>query len=136
MTKMNDPQDVLGIAVRNLLNYRDSRGELEPLVAKWKKTVVIEITGIYAVSVHFNGTEIQIEPGGAAKFDLKVLMPLEMMIAIAKSEIGIMHAFMIGQLKVKKMWHIGTLLKFVKIFIPALKIAGERGVNLAKSHRS
>ena len=136
MLKINEPQDILGLGFRNLLEYRASRGELEPLVAKWEKTVVIELINIYAISIHFHGKDIRIEPGIAAGFDLKVSMSLDTIIALANCEIGFVHAFMIGHVKVKKIWHVGTLLKFVKIIVPALKIAGERGTHHGATHRS
>ncbi len=136
MIKINEPQDILGIGIRNLLGYRASRGELEPLVAKWERTITIELIGMYSVSVHFQGQDIRIEPGVAAGFDLKVSMSLGTMTALANGEIGPLRAFITGQVKVEKIWHLGTLLKFLKIFIPALKIAGERGVHHGKTHRS
>ena len=136
MIKINEPQDILGIGIRNLLGYRESRGELEPLVAKWERTIVIDLVGMYAVSVNFHGTDIRIEPGVAAEFDLQVTMSLGTMTALANGEIDPLRAFIKGQVKVKKIWHLGTLLKFLKIFIPALKIAGKRGAHHGKTHRS
>jgi putative sterol carrier protein len=136
MVTINEPQDILGIAIHNLLDYREKLGELEALVANWEKTVIIDVIGTYPVSVHFQGKDVRIEPGSAAKFDLEVSMSLETMIALAKGETGSLHAFMLGQVKVKKMWHVGTLLTFLKIIIPSLKIAGERGAHFGKTHRS
>ena len=136
MLKINEPQDILGLGIRNLLGYRESRGELEPLVAKWNKTVVIELIGIYAVSVHFHGGDIRIEPGVAAKFDVKISMSLDTIIAIADGETGPVRAFLKGRLKVERLWHVGTLLRLLKIIVPALKIAGERGAHHGATHRS
>jgi hypothetical protein len=136
MLQINDPQDILGIAVRNLLEFRASRGELESLVVNWEKTIVIEVVGMYAVSMHFQKNEIRIEPGSVAKFDLKLAMSINNMLAIADGEIGLIRLFLTGQVKLKKMWHLATLLRFLKIIIPALKIAGERGAHFRKTHRS
>lgn len=135
MLGVNDPQDILGIGIRNLLEYRDNGGALEPLLANWNRTVIIEIMGIYAVSVHFHGTETRIEPGEAPKFHLRFALSLTTMTAIAKGEISVLKAFLIGQIKIKKIWHLGTLVKFLKIIIPALKIAGERGKHFSETHR-
>nr|MDO8085824.1 SCP2 sterol-binding domain-containing protein [Candidatus Sigynarchaeum springense] len=136
MTKISEPQDILGLGIRNLLGYIEGRGELEPLIANWEKTVVIELVGLYAVSIHFHEKGIQIEPGIDANFDVMVSMSLETIIALADGRTSPVRAFLKGQLKVKKAWHVGTLLKFLKIILPALRIAGERGARHGKTHRS
>ncbi len=134
MLTMNEPQDILGIGIKNLLEYRASKGELEPLVAGWNKTIIVEIQGIYALAIHFQDTKIQIHTSIPSIYDLKFALPLNIMIALAKGETGVIKAFLKGQIKVKKLWHIGTLLKFINIIIPALKIAGERGRHFAAQH--
>ena len=136
MLLMNDPQDILGIGIRHLLEYRASLGDMENLVSNWKKTILIELKGLYAISVHFLGNEIKIEPGSAVKFDLKFSLSLDSLVGLANGDLGIMKAFLSGKVKLEKLWNVGTLLKFIKIFIPALKIAGERGAHLGKIHRS
>ncbi|MEX2684999.1 MAG: SCP2 sterol-binding domain-containing protein [Candidatus Sigynarchaeota archaeon] len=136
MTRINEPPDILGLGIRNLLSYREDRGALEPLVANWEKTVVIELVDMYAVSMHFHKKDVQIEPGIPAKFDIMISMSLETLIALANGKTGPVRAFLQGRLKVKKLWRVGTLLKFMKIIIPALKIAGERGAHHGKTHRS
>ncbi|MBN2151504.1 MAG: SCP2 sterol-binding domain-containing protein [Candidatus Lokiarchaeota archaeon] len=135
MTDFNEPQDILGIGIRNLLGYRDSRGELEPLIANWEKTVVVEVAGMYPVTLRFHGKEIRIEPSAAAGFDLKVTMSIETMAALSDGS-GPLLEFLKGRVKVEKMWHLGTLLRFLKIIVPALRIAGERGAYHGKTHRS
>ncbi len=134
MLMMNDPQDILGIGIKNILEYRASKGELEPLVAGWKKIIVVEIQGIYAITIRFQDSNIQVEPSLPSTYDLKLTMSLNIMIKIAKGETGLIGAFLKGQVKVKKLWHVSTLLKFIKIIIPALKIAGERGRHFAAQH--
>lgn len=134
MITINNPQDILGMGIKNILEYRANKGELESLIADWKKTIVVEIQGIYAVTVRFQGPNIQVEPSSPTIYDLKFTAPLETMITLAKGETGPICAFLKGQIKVKKVWHVGTLLKFVKIFIPALKNAGERGRHYADQH--
>ncbi len=136
MLKFNDPQDLLGIAIKNILDNRDKRGEMEALVSNLEKTFVIDLTGVYPVTVHFHGNEVRIEPGCSEEFDLKVSMTLDTMAALANGQTGSLQAFLRGQVGVKKMWNVAALLKFLNIFIPALKIAAERGVHFGKTHRS
>jgi hypothetical protein len=48
---------------------------------------------------------------------------------LAAGETGPIRSFLKGKIQVKKLWHVFTLLKFIRIFIPALKIAGGRAQN-------
>lgn len=119
----------MGIGIKNLLEYRKDDEKFQELVASWHKTIVVEVNGIYAVTITFEGGAIDIQPGTPEKYDLKFQLSLETMVAIARGDISYIKAFLKGHVKVKKMWHVGTLLKFVKVFIPALQIAGQRARN-------
>ncbi len=114
------------MGIKNILGYRLEQDGFEELVKNWNKAIIVEIKDIYEVAVIFAGESITITTEIPTKFDLKFILDLETMGDIARGKIGAIKAFMQGRVKVKKLLHVGTLLKFMKIFIPALQMAGER----------
>ncbi|MHA1733234.1 MAG: SCP2 sterol-binding domain-containing protein [Promethearchaeota archaeon] len=126
MVKINDPEDIMGMGLKNILGYRLEDPKFQRLATDWNRTVVVEIKGIYSVTVKFEGDEIVVTPETGDKYHLKFTIDLPTMVDIGTGKVGAVKAFLKGRVKVKKIWRVGTLLRFMKIFIPALKLAGER----------
>ncbi|MHA1342132.1 MAG: SCP2 sterol-binding domain-containing protein [Promethearchaeota archaeon] len=123
----NQPQDIFGIGIKNILNYRKNDPKFKKLVINWNKTIVFEFPGLYPITINFNGNTININYGDSEKYDLRVIMPeLSVMTEIARGDLGPISGFLKGKIKIKKMFSLPVLIRFIKIFIPALHIAGER----------
>ena len=128
MISINQPQDILGLGIKNILSFRLDDLSYQNLVMSVNKVIVIEFRNIYAVTVFFKGEKITIEYDEHENYDLRISLDINTMVAIARGDIGPITGFLKGNLKVKKIWNIGLLLKFIKIFIPNLKLAGERAL--------
>jgi len=132
MISINQPQDILGLGIKNILSFRLDDEEYQKLVTSVNKIIVIDFRHIYAVTVVFEGEAITIEYDERENYDLKIVLDVNTMVAIARGDIGSITGFLKGKLQVKKIWNIGLLLKFIKIFIPNLKLAGERAENVKR----
>jgi hypothetical protein len=128
MISINQPQDILGLGIKNILSFRLDDVAYQNLVMSVNKVIVIEFRNIYAVTVIFEGEKITIEYDEKKNYDLKIGLDINTMVAIARGDIGPITGFLKGKLKIKKIWNIWLLLKFIKIFIPNLKLAGERAI--------
>jgi putative sterol carrier protein len=125
MLSINQPQDILGMGIRNILSYRLDDPAYQKLVMGWNKTIIIEFRHIYGVTVIFHDNTITIEYDEQKNFDLKIILDINTMVEIAQGKEGPITAFLKGKIQIKKLWNIGILLKFIKIFIPNIKKAGE-----------
>jgi putative sterol carrier protein len=130
MIVINQPQDILGLGIKNILSYRLQDADYQKLVSGVNKTIIIEFRHIYAVTVVFHENNITIEYDEKEKYDLKVILDINTMVQMARGEYGPIRGFLKGKLKVKKIWNVGLLLKFIQIFIPNIKLAGERVINV------
>lgn len=129
MVDFNQPEDILGIGIRTILNYRKDDVKFQNLLKNWNKIIVIEFNGIYAVTIEFKDGSIRIAYDEQEGYDLKVkLRSIRVMTDIAAGTYGPIRAFMTGKIRVKKVWNVFVLLKFIRLFIPALRIAGDRAV--------
>ncbi len=129
MLRIQPPNDLISIAIHNILSYRKDK-EFYDLVKDWNKVIVINVIEFYPVTVTFQGDEIKIEQGDAKKPSLKVTMGLNTMVDIAFGRTGPYTAVLKRKMKIKGIYRIGTLLKFQKIFLGALKsVAKEPNLN-------
>jgi len=123
MTIANEPQDLLGLAVNSLLTPYLKEKKFQNKIRNWKRKIVIEIKNMYPISVIFNKGIIKIEYDEIPKYDLKIILSLKAFTEIAEGKSGMISAFLKGEIKIKKLYRIFTVLKFKNIFIPALKNA-------------
>jgi putative sterol carrier protein len=132
MININEPQDLLGLAVRNLfLPFLDNELFYKK-IKNWNKVIVVEIKGLYPITISFEKGEIRIEYDESPKYDLKLILTLNAFTEIAEGKLGLFSAFFKGKIKVKKLYHIFTILKFKNILFPALKRATERKEEIIK----
>ena len=135
MIEINKPEDILGLGIANILQYRIEEPSFQKLITNWNKTIVIVFKDIYAVSVFFQGEKIRIEYDECKKYDLKLILDINVMVELAEGTEGVIRGFIKGKIKVKKLWNIGVLLKFIRIFIPNLKIAGNTAEDYKKGDK-
>ncbi|MFX0071533.1 MAG: SCP2 sterol-binding domain-containing protein [Candidatus Hermodarchaeota archaeon] len=126
MIIINDPQDLLGLAVKNLLSPFLNDEKFIQKIRNWKKTVVVELKDLYPITIIFDNGEIRIEYDEIAKYHIKIIMNLNTFTDIAEGKLGIISAFLKRKVKIKKLYRIPTILKFKNILIPALKYATQQ----------
>ncbi|MHA1489742.1 MAG: SCP2 sterol-binding domain-containing protein [Promethearchaeota archaeon] len=123
MKIINEPQDLIGLALRNLITSLIIENEFKKNINKWKRVIIVEIKDLYPVTIVFNNGEISIEYDERPKYHLKIIITLGAFIGIADGSVGLISAFLKGQIKVKKIYRIFTILKFKNILFTALKKA-------------
>ena len=126
MITINEPDDVFGIAVVSLLSPFFEEEKFQKKLEKWKKVIVVELIDLYSFSLTFNNGDITVDYGGKEKYNLKLIIGFNTFMDIAEGEIGLVPAFLKGKVKVKKIYDVFTVLKFITILIPALKRATSR----------
>lgn len=129
MSIINQPDDLLGLALKNLLTplLQDPKF-VKKIKSLKKKVIVIELKDIYAISLTFDNGNISIEYGEKTKYHLKLIVTMDAFMGIAENKMGLIGAFLKRKIKVKKIYHVFTILKFKGIFFPAIKKANEKPI--------
>ncbi len=125
MSIINQPEDILGLAIKNVLTPMLTNEKVLKKIKNWQRIIVVEIIGLYKITVIFNNSEITIEYGENPKYHLKIRMALDALISITEGRMGLISAFLRRKLKVKKIYRIFTINKFQSIFVKALHLANK-----------
>ncbi len=129
MSIINDPQDILGLTIKNLMTPLLLDDKFAKKVKKIKKrTIIVEIEDIYAISLVFNNGDVSIEYGEKPKYHLWIKITLDAFVGIAEGKVGMIGAFLKRKIKAKKLYRVFTILRFYKVFFPAIKAARENPV--------
>jgi len=125
---INQPQDLLGLAIKNVLEPILEDEKILKKIEEFNKVVVMELTGLYPITITFNKGLISIDYGEKPKYDLKLIVSVDAFTGMAEGKGGLISSFLKGKIKVKKMHRIFTLLKFKSIFFPAIEKATENPI--------
>ncbi len=127
MINIEKADDLLGISLNNILSYRKKDKDYIKLVTNWNKKIIIEIEKFYAVEVIFDGNEIKFKIDNLdRKVDLKVKMSLDTLLDIAYERLNPINAVLKGKVKMKGVFKIGIVLKFLKIFVTSMKLVASQ----------
>lgn len=127
MINIEKADDLLGISLNNILSYRKKDEDYIKLVTNWNKKIIIEIEKFYSVEVIFDGNEIKFKIDNFdKKVDLKVKMSLDTLLEIAYRRLNPINAVLKRKVKMKGMFRIGTVLKFLKIFVNSMKMVASQ----------
>ena len=129
MILIKEPNHIFGMAVVNLFKPFLGNEKFQRKLKKWKKVIIIKLIDLYPFSIIFNDGEISVEYGENSKYDLKLVLSFDTFIEIAEGQVGIISSFLKGKIKVKKLYKVFTVLKFISILIPALKKATEKSLD-------
>jgi len=121
---IQQPRDLISISIHNILSYRKDE-EFYNLVKDWNKTLILNITDLYPVTVIFEGEHINFEPGEIKKADLKVSMSIQTMLDVAYKRLNPIWAVLARKIKIKGIFKVGVLLKFMNIFLKSMKMVAE-----------
>ena len=122
MINIEKADDLLGISLYTILSYRKNDEDYIELVKNWDKKILIEVEEFYPIEVVFNGSNIQFQRENLdKKVDLKIRMSLNTLLAIAYGRINPIKAVVAKKVKMKGIFKLGTVLKFLKIFVGSMK---------------
>lgn len=127
MIEIQKADDLLGISLNNILSYRKNDDDFIKLVNGWNKKIVIEVEKFYPIEVIFEGNVIKFKINNLdKKVDLKIKMSLNTLLDISYGRINPINAVLKGKVKMKGMFRIGTVLKFLKIFVKSMKMVASQ----------
>ena len=127
MLNIEKADDLLGISLNNILSHRKMDKDYIELVNNWNKKIIIEVERFYPVEVIFEGNEVKFKIDDFDKeVDLKVKMSLDTLLEIAYGRINPIIAVIKGKVKMKGMFKIGIVLKFLKIFVNSMKMVASQ----------
>ncbi len=123
MISIQKGEDLITITLQNIFSYRKNDEDFINLVLNWNKTVLIEVDGFYPVEVIFDRNEIKFKTKDFdKKINLKVKMDIYTFLDLAFGRLNPVKAFLKRKLKIKGLLKIGTVLKFMKIFLKTMKM--------------
>lgn len=126
MSKINQPTDILGLALKNLLlPYLDDE-KFQKKIKNWNKVIIVALRDFYSITLTFSNGSIEIEYDEKPKYDVKLIVTLNAFVGIAEGKMGLISAFLKREIRVKKIYKIFTMLKLKNIIFPALKRATEQ----------
>lgn len=129
MSIINEPDDVLSLAVKNLLTPILEDEKFIKRIEKLKnRMIVLELEDIYAITITFNDGDITIEYGETPKYHLKIIITLDAFVGIAEGKVSLIGAFLKRKARVKKLYRLFTVFKFYQVLFPAIKKAAEEHV--------
>lgn len=120
---MNEPEDIFGMAVVNLFTPFLEKEAFQKKIKNWKKTVVIDMIDLYPFSIVFDNGKISAKYGQAEKYQLKIIVGFDTFMGLAEGSVGMIRAVLKRKIRVKKIYNVFTILKFVSLLMPALKKA-------------
>ena len=122
MISIQEPEDLISIALYNILSKRKDEKEFYKLVHDWNKKVVIYVEPFYPVTVNFEGDEIFFQRGEPKTPDLKVTMHINAMLDMAYERINPFFAMEEGHMKIEGLGQDSSkLARFYSIFMVSLQ---------------
>ena len=126
MINIEKADDLLGITINNLLSYREDDKKFIELVNNWNKKVIIEIEKLYPLEVIFEGNQVKFKIKDLdSAVDLKITLSLDTFLDLAYGRSNPIKATLTRKVRIKGIYRIGTLLKFLRIFVKSMKMVAK-----------
>jgi len=123
MISIQKGEDLLSIALCTILSYRKNESEFQKLVLNWNKKILIEIEDFYPIEIIFDHDEIKFKVIDIdKKVDLKVKMNIYTLLDLAYGRLGPIKAVLKRKIRIKGLFKVGILLKFIKIFLKSMQM--------------
>jgi len=131
MISIQDPEDLLSIALRNIFSSRIEEKEFYTNVHNWNKKVVLDIKSFYPLTVIFEGDEIKFERGEVKDADIILRLSLQTLLDIANGREDPLSAAGKGIIKLEGLGNDSEkLVKFYNIFLVSMqKAANNPNIN-------
>jgi putative sterol carrier protein len=123
MISIQKGEDLLSIFIHNVLSYRKSDQDFINLVLDWNKKILIDFEDFYCIELIFESNEIKYKVNDLdKKVDLRVSLNIYTVLDLAYGRLHPVKAFIQRKLKIKGIYKIRTLLKFIKIFLKSMQM--------------
>jgi len=129
---INNPEDILGIGLKNLLSYCYGNPTFHKAVETLNQKIVFDFEDLYPVLVYFHKPTIEIIPNAEENHILRFKMSLNTLIAIMKGNYTMVGAFIRGKIKISQWWKLLSIVRLLKVLFPALQKATERAEEYGK----
>ena len=131
MITIQEPKDLISIAIHNILSSRIEDKDFYKHVHDWNKKVVLEIRPFYPVTVIFEGDDIKFNVGETKDADLKIRLGLQTMLDIAYGREDPLLATQKGIMDLEGLGDdSGNLVRFYNIFLASMqKVANNPNLN-------
>ena len=123
MISVQKGEDLLSISLSTILSYRKDKPEFQKLVVDWNKKILIDIEDFYPIEVVFDRDEIKFKVRDIdKKVDLKVKMNIYTLLDLSYGRLGPIKAVLKRKLRIKGLFKVRILLKFIKIFLKSMQM--------------
>lgn len=122
MISIQQPEDLIAIAVHNILSYRADDLAFLSLVARWEKKIILILEPFYPLAVIFDNGTITFQKNDDASADLVIRLSIETMLDLAFGRMNLLKALVSRRLKIRKLYKIPTLIRFYHIFFETVKM--------------
>ncbi len=123
MISIQKGEDLLSISLSTILSYRKDESEFQKLVINWNKKILLEIEDFYPIEIIFDLAEIKFKVSDIdKKVDLKVKMNIYTLLDLAYGRLGPIKAVLKRKIRIKGLYKVGILLKFIKIFLQSMQM--------------
>lgn len=131
MISIQEPEDIISIAIHNILSSRINDKEFYKHVHDWNKKVVIEIKPFYPLTIIFEGDEIRFKVGETKDADIKLRLRLQSMLDVAYGREDPLLAVQKGIMELEGLGDdSGNLVRFYNIFLASMQnVANQPNVN-------
>jgi putative sterol carrier protein len=123
MISIQKGEDLLSISLSTILSYRKNESKFQKLVINWNKKILFEIEDFYPIEIVFDRDEIKFKVSDIdKKVDLKVKMNIYTLLDLAYGRLGPIKAVLKRKIRMKGLYKVGILLKFIKIFLKSMQM--------------
>jgi putative sterol carrier protein len=123
MISIQKGEDLLSIFIYNVLSYRKNNPDFINLVLDWNKKFLIDFEDFYCIELIFEGNEIKYKVDDLdKKVDLKVDLNIYTLLDLAYGRINPVKAYIQRKLKIKGIYKIGTILRFIKVLLKTMQM--------------
>jgi len=131
MISIQEPEDIITIAIHNILSSRIDDKDFYKHVHDWNKKVVLEIRPFYPVTIIFEGDDIQFSVGEIKDADITLRLELQTMLDIAYGREDPLLATQKGIMEMEGLGDDSSnLVRFYNIFLASMqKVANNPNLN-------
>ncbi|MBD3187863.1 hypothetical protein GF325_13590 [Candidatus Bathyarchaeota archaeon] len=122
MISIQQPKDLIAIAVHNILSYRANDPTYLSLVTRWKRKIIIILEPFYPLAIIFDNGAITFQKKEDTGADLIIRLSIETMLDLAFGRMNLLKALVSRKLKIKKLYKIPTLIRFYRVFFQTVKM--------------
>jgi len=131
MISIQEPEDLLSIALHNIFSSRVDEEEFYNLVHNWNKKIVIDVKSFYPVTVIFEGDTINFKRGEEKEADIKLRLEMQTLLDIAYGREDPLSAVGKGIMELEGLGDDSAkLVRFYNIFLVSMqKVANNPNIN-------